>query len=53
MGEQQTCDLKVDAKFSDGAKIQSEFKNVPASVMVDIIELIRVKRTGDKTEPKT
>lgn len=46
MGEETTCDLKIDVKFSDGGKIQSEFKNVPADVMVDIIELIRVKRTG-------
>lgn len=49
MTDTATCELKIHAKFSSGSKVQMEFKNVPESVVADIIELIQTARNACTT----
>ncbi len=43
--EPKSCTLQVTAKLANGEIIKSEFVNVPADIVTDIIRLVRNKRT--------
>ena len=49
MADQKTFNLKADAKFIDGERVRCEFKDVPGSVLAEIIALIQTRRNEAKS----